>query len=155
MSEQLPVQPVQPLIPASTPFKLWSAGLIGFFTFFLGFPGGLVLASINWIRMRLTNKAIAHLVGGVVGISVIVIILYLLPGKVGYGLGFLVNVGMYIYLRNQMKKDIDAFKADSHEVINAHWFGGCLLSLAAIVVYFAMAIVIVLFLTLLGVPSPK
>jgi hypothetical protein len=105
--------------------------------------------------MRLTNKGIAHLVGGVVGISVIVIILYLLPGKVGYGLGFLVNVGMYIYLRNQMKKDIDAFKADSHEVINAHWFGGCLLSLAAIVVYFAMAIVIVLFLTLLGVPSPK
>ena len=155
MSDQLSATPVQPSMPSSPPVKLWTPRAVGYTTFFLGFPGGIVLTALNWMRMGLTNKAITHLVGGAVGLLALVIVLILLPGSIGTWFGLFVNLGMLFYLQNQTKKDIEAFKAGNHEVQNAHWFGGCLIGLVMAGLWFALAFVVTFFLTLIGVPIPK
>ena len=38
----------------------WSPRAIGWLTLFFGYPNGLILASINWLRMRLYLKAVVH-----------------------------------------------------------------------------------------------
>jgi len=152
MSDQLPATPVQPSMPSFPPVKLWTPRAVGYTAFFLGFPGGIVLATLNWMRMGLTNKAIAHLVGGAVGLLVFVILLVLLPGSIGTWFGLLVNFGVLFYLQNQTKKDIAAFQANNREVQNAHWLGGCLIGLVMLGLFFALVFVITFFLALVGVP---
>src|SRR6266446_5049293 len=147
MSEQFSSTPIEPSAPLP-PVKLWTPRLIGFSSFFFGFPAGIVLASINWMRMGLTNKAIIHLAGGAVGALVFVILLLLLPQTVGNGLGFLTNIGMVYYLRNQTKNDIEKFKASSREVQNAHWFGGCLIGFVLLGLFLTLILVIGLLLAL-------
>ena len=155
MSDQLSATPAQPLAPQSPPAKLWTPRAVGYITFFLGFPGGLVMAARNWMRMGLTNKAITHLVAGGVGILAFVILFLILPGNVGSVLGFAVNIGMLFYLQNQTRKDIAAFIANNHEVQNAHWFSGCLIGLVTIVLWIPLVFVVGFFLELLGVPIPE
>ena len=155
MSEQLSAIPVQPSMPSSPPVKLWTPRAVGYTTFFLGFPGGLVLAALNWMRMGLTNKAITHLVGGAVGTLVFVVLVALLPGNAGTVLGFFVNIGVLLYLQNQTRKDIETFKANNREVQNAHWFGGCLIGLIMLGLFVALTFVVGVFMALVGVPIPK
>jgi len=126
--------PVQSSIATSPPVKLWTPGFIAGVTFFLGFPAGIVIASINWMRMKLDNKAIVHLIAGGVGTVIFVFILMLTPGTVGRLLGLVINVGILFYLQQQMKKDWEFFKA-SNEVENAGQLGGCLIGLG-ILYYF-------------------
>jgi hypothetical protein len=50
------------------------------------------------------------------------------------------------------RRDIEVFRADNHEVENAHWFGDCFISLLKVGLYFVMAGVAVLILDVFGVP---
>lgn len=148
--ELLPETQNESSAPQSLPVKLWTPRFIGFATFFLGFPGGIALSALNWYRMGLNKKVTLHIVIGAIGAFALVIILLLLPGNQGRGIGVLVNFGMLYYLYNQTKKDIEEFKANNHEVENAHWFGGCMISLLMIGLYFILALVAVIILDTFG-----
>ena len=124
----------------STPIlKLWTPNAISLMTFFLGFPSGITLASINWIRMGMKGKAIAHMAGGVVGI----LLLILFPDTLGQLLGLVVNIGYTAYLRKQMKDDV-ASMTDAN-VQYTHWFSGFLISIGTLGI---IVIVTVVLLTL-------
>jgi len=153
MLDQVPNEPVQPSMPSSPPIKLWTPGFIAGVTFLLGFPAGIVIASINWMRMNLNNKALVHLIAGGVGAIIFVLILMLTPGTAGRSLGLIVNVGILFYLQQQMKKDLEYFKA-SNDVENAGQLGGCLIGVGILVLFLVAVFVISFALAFLGVPIP-
>jgi hypothetical protein len=155
MSEQLSLTPIQPLAYPSPPVKLWTPAVIGLITFLLGYPGGLVMAILNWIRMGLINKAISHLIVGAAGTLAYVVLLAQLTGDVGNLLACLVNIAMIFYLHNQIKQDIAAFKACNHEVQNAHWLGGVLIGIVMLGAYLALAFVVGVLMALFNVPIPE
>ena len=153
MLDQVPNEPVQLSMPSSPPIKLWTPGFIAGVTFLLGFPAGIVIASINWMRMNLNNKALVHLIAGGVGAIIFVLILMLTPGTAGRSLGLIVNVGILFYLQQQMKKDLEYFKA-SNDVENAGQLGGCLIGVGILVLFLVAVFVISFALAFLGVPIP-
>jgi hypothetical protein len=154
MLNQMNEVPVQSSIPSTPPIKLWTPGFIAGITFLLGFPAGLVIASINWMKMNLSNKAILHLVLGAVGTFIFTVILILIPGTAGRIAGLAVNLGILFYLQQQMKQDIERFKS-SNLVENAGQLGGCLIGLVVLLLFLGMAVVIGIILALLGVPIPE
>jgi tetratricopeptide (TPR) repeat protein len=125
---------IQSTLKPTPILKLWTPNAISFMTFFLGFPSGIALASINWIRMGMKGKALAHIAGGVVGI----LLFSLLPDNLGALLGLVINIGYTAYLRQQMQYDI-ATMTDAN-VQNAHWVSGFLISIAILGI---LAIVVV------------
>jgi len=153
MQDQISNTPVQHSTPLSPPIKLWTPGFIAGVTFLLGFPAGIVIASINWMRMKLNNKALTHLVVGAVGTFIFVIVLILIPGTAGRFVGLLVNLGILFYLQWQMKQDLDSFKI-SNNVENAGQLGGCLIGLGTLILFLIAALVISFVLVILGVPIP-
>lgn len=104
--------------------KLWTPTAIGTLTFFLGFPAGIALTTINWIKMGMTRKAIPHILIGIAG----VIALIFLPDNIGRIAGLALTWGYIAFFHSQMKSDIE--KLDQFDVRNAHWFGGFLISAA-------------------------
>ena len=153
MLDQISNTPIQPPTPESPPVKLWTPGFIAGVTFLLGFPAGIVIASINWMRMRLNNKALTHLIVGAVGTFIFVVALILIPGAAGRFFGLLVNLGILFYLQQQMKKDLDSFKI-SNNVENAGQLGGCLIGLGILVLFLILIFGISFVLIILGVPIP-
>lgn len=148
-----PVQ-VQSSVPSSPPIKLWTPGFVAGVAFLLGFPAGIVIASINWMRMKMKDKATTYLIGGAIGTFILLVVLYLLPGNFGRFLGLLVNLGILIYLRRKMKEDIEKFKT-SNNVENAGQLGGCLIGLGVLVFFLIAAFAVSFVLVLLGVPIPN
>jgi hypothetical protein len=110
--------------------------VIGLMTFFLGFPSGIVLASMNWIRMDLRGKAVVHIIGGIVGILAIGLFY---EGN-GQLLGLVINLGYMTYLHQQMKNDID--RVSNTDIQYAHWFSGLLISIATIGMIVIVALVV-------------
>jgi hypothetical protein len=154
MQEQISNTPIQPSMPLSSPIKLWTPGFIAGVTFLLGFPAGIVIASINWMQMNLSSKALIHLVVGAVGTFIFLTVLILIPGNAGRAVGLLVNLGMLFYLRQQMIKDLAGFKV-SNNVQDAGQLGGCLIGLGMVVLYLMLVFAIGIVFTLLGVPIPE
>lgn len=137
------------LVSQPTPtIKLWTPTVIGVVTFFLGFPCGITLAAINWIKMGLRGKALAHILGGIAGIGLIL----MLPENATRLLGLVINIGAMSYLRQQMKVDIEGIQNAS--VQPAHWFGGCLASLATWVVLAGAVVGFVLLQTIFETLTP-
>lgn len=130
---------IQSNLKSTTLIKLWTPNAISLMTFFLGFPSGIALASINWIRMGMKGKALAHIAGGVAG----VLLILLFPDNLSQLLGLVINIGYTTYFRQQMKNDI-ATMTDAR-VQYAHWFSGFLLSIAILGI---MVIVVVVLLSL-------
>ena len=155
MLDQASNAPLQPATPPGESTKLWTPGFIAGVSFLLGFPAGIVIASINWMRMEMRDKALTHLIGGVVGAVVFLIILFMLPGSAGQCLGLVTNLGILFYLQQQMKKDIDAFKTTNAAVENAGQLGGCLIGLGVLAAFFLAAFVLAFALSMLGVPMPE
>ena len=120
----------------TTAIKLWTPMVISLMTFFLGFPSGIVLASINWIRMDLKGKALIHILGGIVGLLAI----RLFPEGTGQLLGLVINLGYMTYLHQQMKNDLDT--VTNANIQYAHWFGGLLISIATIGIIVIVAFVL-------------
>lgn len=154
MQEQISNVPVQPLTPSSPPIKLWTPSFIAGVTFLLGFPAGIIIVSINWMRMKMNDKANIYLIGGAIGTFILVVILLLIPGNIGRFLGLLTNLGILFYLRRIMKEDIEKFKT-SNNVANASQAGGCLIGLGALALFFVMIVAVIIVFTLLGVPMPN
>jgi tetratricopeptide (TPR) repeat protein len=98
--------------------KLWTPNTIGTLTFFLGFPAGITLAAINWIKMGMTRKVIPHIVIGIAG----VLALIFFPDNIGRIVGLALSWGYIAFFRQQMKSDIQ--KLDRYDVQNAHWYSG-------------------------------
>lgn len=104
--------------------KLWTPTAIGALTFFLGFPAGITLATINWIKMGMTRKVIPHILIGIAGVVAVIF----LPDNLGRIVGLGLSWGYIAFFRSQMKSDIE--KLDRFKVRNAHWFSGFLMSAA-------------------------
>ena len=151
MQEHVSEPLAQPLAPSSPPVKLWTPGIIAAISFLLGFPAGIVLASINWMRMNLSNKALTHLIAGGVGTFIVVILLILLPGNAGRFVGLVANLGTVFYLYQQMKKDLEIFKA-TNTVEKANELGGCLIGLGVFVLFLISVFALGVVLAILGVP---
>ena len=154
MLNQINNTPVQSSIPSTPPIKLWTPGFIAGVTFLLGFPAGLVIASINWMKMNLSNKAVIHLVLGAIGTFIFLIVLLLIPGTTGRIVGLVINLGILFYLQQQMKKDIESFKL-SQPVENAGQIGGCLIGLVVLGLFVGTAFLLAFILVMLGVPIPE
>jgi hypothetical protein len=154
MEEPISSPAIQPSTPASPPVKLWSPSAIGWITFFLGFPAGVVLASINWFRMGMRDKAIMHLVGGGLGTFLFIFIIISSSGS-SSGLSLLVNLGIIYYLAEQMKADIQLYRATGIPVQDADGLGGCLIGVATLLVFIGVIVMIVFVLAVLGVPLPN
>jgi len=153
MQQQISDLSAQSPVADAPSVKLWTPGLIGGVTFFLGFPAGIVLASINWFRMKMNEKAIIHLVVGAVGTIIFLAILIITPGTTGRLLALAINLGVLFYLRWGMAKDMDVFQT-ANRVEKAGWPGGCLIGLGVVVLYFMFAFFFGVVLVLLGVPIP-
>ena len=152
MQEQISEIPAQPVVPSSPSIKLWSPGFIAAVTFFLGFPAGIALACINWMRMNLNNKALVHLVAGFVGILVFIVAIVLIPES-GISLFTLaLNLGALLYLRQAMRTDQENFKAANNRVENANGLGGCLIGLGVLVLFMISMFVVGMVLAILGIP---
>ena len=145
---------VQPSAQLASSVKLWTPGFIAAVTFFLAFPAGIVLASINWMRMKMTDKAIIHLVAGAVGTVIFLAILIMTPGNTGRLFALAINLGILFYLRWRMEKDINVFQATSR-VEKAGWPGGCLIGIGMLILYYLMAFFFGIVLVLIGVPIPE
>lgn len=154
MREQISNLPIQPSVPAAPSVKLWTPGFIAAVTFLLGFPAGIVLATINWLRMKMTDKAIIHLFAGAVGAIIFMAVLIMTPGTVGRLLALIVNIGILFYLRWQIEKDTKVFQA-THKVEIAGWPGGCLIGIGILILYLMFAFVFAFVLVMLGVPIPE
>jgi len=159
MQEQISNPPVQSVTSSSPPVKLWTPRVIGAVTLLLGFPAGIALASINWMRMNLKNKAILFLVGGLAGIVILTIISIFLPGNTGRIFVLVVNFGFLFFLYNQAKTDIEKFKSSNNSIENASELSGCLIGLGVLVLYLVMVYGIGFFLGIilyiLGIPIPQ
>jgi hypothetical protein len=132
----------QPPVTPQNPVRLWKPTIIAVITFFLGFPGGIVVSSINWMRMNMKQKAVIHLVAGTLGSIALIILVILLPENSLNWLMLPVNIGIVYYLYKQMQKDVDAFAASKAVIKDAHWSGGCLISLGMLLVFFGVTFVL-------------
>lgn len=155
MQDQISGPMVQPSVPSSPSVKLWTPGVIAAISFLLGFPAGIVLASINWMRMNLNNKAFIHLIAGAIGTFIFMLLIILLPGSVGSILGIATNLGALFYLYREMKKDLETFQASNHTVAKANELGGCLIGLGIFLLVLISAIALTFVFAVLGVPLPE
>ena len=146
---------IRPSVPASPSVKLWTPGIIAAISFLLGFPAGIVLASINWARMNRNNKALAHLLGGAIGTFIFILLLILLPSNVGSILGIATNLGTLFYLHREMKRDIESFQASNRTVAKANELGGCLIGLGMLLLVAISIVVLTFVFAVLGIPIPE
>jgi hypothetical protein len=154
MQEQISNTPMQAAVPAQPPVKLWTPGFIAGVCFLLGFPAGIVLASINWTRMKMNDKAMMHLIGGGIVTLIFVLLLILTPSAVGRVVGIAFNLGALFYLQQQMKKDQETFQL-STKVEKAGELGGCLIGLGILLAFLVVVVVLVFGLSMVGVPLPE
>ena len=96
------IEDLQPSPEPIPTIKLWSPNTIGAFTFFLGFPSGITLASINWFKMGMKWKAFANILIGIVGIVAI----YLIPENLTRSAALLINLGFVAYIRYRWKRTL-------------------------------------------------
>lgn len=114
--------------------KLWTPNTIGTLTFFLGFPVGIVLAAINWIKMGMIRKVIPHIFIGLAGI----VALIFLPDNFGRLVGLTLSWGYIAFFRQQIKSDIETL--DRFVVQNARWYSGFFIGVGLYGVVFVVAI---------------
>jgi len=118
--------------------KLWTPNTIGVLTFFLGFPAGITLATINWIKMGMTRKVIPHIFIGIAGIVAVIF----LPDTPGRIVGLTLTWGYIAFFRQQMKSDME--KLDRFDVRKARWYSGFLMSVALYGIVFMGAFVLIM-----------
>jgi len=121
------------LLQPKPTIKLWTPNTIGALTFFLGFPAGIFLAAINWIKMGMIKKVIPHIIIGVAGI----IALIFLPDNIGRIVGLALSLGYIAFFRKEMKNDIE--KLDRFDAQNARWYSGFFMSVGLYGIVFIVA----------------
>jgi len=98
--------------------------------------------------MGMKMKALAHIIGGIVG----VLALFIFPDTAGRLFGLVINLGYTVYLRQQMKDDIK--KISSYQIQYAHWFTGALISLIGWGILIVVAVVVIVSQTILATVIP-
>jgi hypothetical protein len=158
MSDQSSNTPLQLPTTSIPPIELWTPGFIAVVTFFLGYPAGIVLASINWFRMGLKDRVIKFLLGGLLGIVFLTLVTIFIPGDSDRIIIFLVNIAVLYLLYNQVKADIEDLKSTRVSTEKAGELGGCLIGLVTAGIYLALIIGTAFFIGIilinLGIPLP-
>ena len=146
------VSPVaEPLALSASAVKVWTPRVVGVSSFLLGFPGGLLLASINRWRLGFAREARTLLLLGIAGLVVWNLTVLLIPGEAWQCLSGLINVGLAYLLYRLTKADILKYEAANPEVQNRGWLLAVAIGLGAILLYWATSVAIGALLALAGV----
>ena len=132
--------------------ELWTPAMVGWITFLLGFPSGVLLACLNWQRMGLKNKARLHALLTVLGIVVLTSVILTSSTAIGFA-GLIANLFVVFYLRNETASDTQLFEATGYEIKEANTSLGCLLSLLGILVFVVAVFLVSMVFALLGLPA--
>jgi tetratricopeptide (TPR) repeat protein len=98
--------------------KLWTPRTIGVMSYLLGFPSGITLAALNWMRMGLRRKAVLHIIAGLIGLW----LMAAFSDSFRTALVILINIGSGLYLGAAMRKDIEVVEAA--RIQYSHWASG-------------------------------
>jgi hypothetical protein len=128
--------------PSPVSAVLFSPRQIFFLSMITGYPTGLVLSSINWVRMGSTGTAVLHWVAGV-----ILLTLWSIGGTV---MRAVLQIGFCVYLSQQMRQNIKQFKLDGNEIHTASWKRALAFSLATLVSLFGASVLLILLLRQAG-----
>jgi hypothetical protein len=124
--------------PSPVSALLFSPRQIFFLSMITGYPTGLVLSSINWIRMGMTGTAVLHWLAGV-----ILLTLWSFGGNV---IGSVLDIAFCVYLSQQMRQNIKQFKLDGNEIRPVSWKRALAYSLATLGILFGVLVLLILLL---------
>jgi len=96
----------------------------------------------------MNRKALAHILGSIAAI----LLLFLLPDNTGRLFGLVVNIGYVVYIRGQMRDDVD--KNTNYSVQYIHWFKGLLVSLIGWAILIIVAVAVVISQTIFNIATP-
>ncbi len=133
--------------PSGSPITLFAPRQVFYLSFFTGWPTGMVLASINWVRMGSTGTAVVHWVAGSILLTLWSYILNESRFSCGTWLGLAIHVGFCFYLYQQMKQDIKAFTLEGNQTRPAKWKSGCLLGFVTLLLFSIVLGLLSLFLS--------
>jgi hypothetical protein len=129
---------------STTPVALYTPRQVFFLSFITGWPTGLVLASINWVRMGSTGTAVVHWVAGSILFGLWSFVLSDSSASCGSWLGLVIHLGFCFYIYQQMRQSIKAFHLDGNQSQPAKWKSGCLAGLATPILYFVLLVLLFL-----------
>jgi hypothetical protein len=137
---------VAPVAPQIVDAQIFSPRQIGTLTFLLGYSAGIVLSSINWIRMGMADTVAVHSAAGII---LLFVRGFTLSQKTSCGgiLGLMLQAIVSFYLYNQMKTCIQRFTQDGNTIRSATWKSGILvefLALCATILLLAVVLMIIL-----------
>lgn len=92
----------------AAPVPVWSARMIGWVTFLLGFPSGVALACINWLRMGQDGKVFRYAAFGLVWLVVMLVLAIVLD--VSTFVFTVINIILVWYLYTVTKNDLIEFQ---------------------------------------------
>ena len=137
---------------ASSSESLWTPLQIAILSLFPGIPGGIVMSSINWIKMGHTRRAVAHMAGGAFAFCIYLIIFSFVSSYFGVLFALIFELAAAYYLYHRMKQDIGKFQDSQRKTQTAGWVGGVLIGLAADGILIALNAYFLLALGLIRIP---
>jgi len=132
--------------------RIWSPIKVGVYSVVLAYPCALMLAVRNWKAMKQENRIWPHVIGAVAVTLPLIVVLYI-NGRVGRLFCFGVNVSAFAYLREKLRSDIAEFKGSNPAAVvsTRPWYSAIGWVLLALTVFFAIAVPIGLLLDMLGI----
>jgi hypothetical protein len=115
-----------PDAPPTNGLEMWTPRGIGWASVFLGFPGAVVLAALNWRRMGRTRKAILHLAAAVIGTWA----LYF----VGWSIVLVGGLVVGYYLYRAQRSDQSPFAAAGGVTERSGWTGALIAFVASMLI---------------------
>jgi hypothetical protein len=116
-----------------TGVALWKSYIVGGVTLLLGFPGGMLLASLNWLRMGRALKAVGHLAAGSLLAATLIALGIALPPETAAvlapALALLVNTATLLYLLEETDRDTEKFVSQYGEACIASPLAGFFIGL--------------------------
>jgi hypothetical protein len=127
--------PMTPGMASTAAVKLWSTNVVFGVSFLLGIPSGIALAAINWRRLQMPNLIRNY----VIGLVIFFFSLFLNLPTALYGA---INIGFAFYLRTQMQKSIDQYKASGGGVETEQWWMGALIGLGVLFAFLILVFIV-------------
>jgi hypothetical protein len=112
--------------------KLWSPVTIGVTAFFLGFPGGALLASINAERMGDAENKRKYIMNGVLYIVAFVFFREIIQNSGLTAVLGIANIFLAYWLYHDMTDEI-AKNTAGKTVVEIPWWKGALIALAVLI----------------------
>ncbi len=134
-----------------TKIKLWSPETIGVTAFFLGFPGGALLSTINAQRMGDMPNKKKYVLNGVLYVFAFAFFRLSFQDSVLTSLVGIANIFLAYWLYHDMKDEIEENTA-GQDVIYMTWWKGALIALGTLIV---ITLFYLLFMTVLKALSSQ